>query len=231
VRDSIYGQHDAGWISFYRYFYEVCHLTKETEKINGLWQLAESAGWVLPHAKLCWVSERHHMLSRNDRGRLHSLSGPAIAYPDGWKIYAVNGVRVPEFIVERPHEITLKHIQDEQNAEVRRVIVERYGTSRYLLDAGARIIHADTYGTLYRMEQHGDEPIVMVKVVNATPEPCAKCGGLLTTERSVRSCQCGEPSRFKDYFLRVPPDMTNAQEAIAWTFNLEPEEYHPMFES
>lgn len=210
VRDSIYGSHDAGWLSFYAYFNEVVGLKPQTEKLAGLWQLAQSAGWVLPHQEICWISERHHVLSRDEQGRLHSLSGPSVAYPDGWKIYAVHGVRVPEYIIERPHEITTRKIDTENNAEIRRVMVERYGTDRYVMDSGAKPIHADKYGTLYRKDMANDEPIVLVKVLNSTPEP---------------------DGHFKSYFLRVPPDIQTAHAAVAWTFGRKPEEYQPLFES
>jgi hypothetical protein len=50
----------------------------------------------------------------------------------------------------------------------------------------------------------------MVKVKNSTPEP----DGL-----------------FKDYFLRVPPTVKTAHEAVAWTFGETPETYNPVMES
>ena len=49
-----------------------------------------------------------------------------------------------------------------------------------------------------------DEPLVMVEVVNSTAEP---------------------DGTYKDYFLRVPPDIETARAAVAWTFDVEPERY------
>ena len=95
-------------------------------------------------------------------------------------------------------------------------MIERYGQSRYLLDSGAAMIHQDEFGTLYKKEIPGDEPIVMVKVVNSTPEP----------ERGPN----GE-AVFKDYFLRVPPTMTKARQAVAWTFDITPRRYAPAIET
>ena len=46
----------------------------------------------------------------------------------------------------------------------------------------------------------------MAKVVNATPEP---------------------DGSFKDYFLRVPPAMERARQAVAWTFRMQEMEYNP----
>ena len=216
--DSVYGQHDAGWLSFYSFFHDVLSLTEQTKKLAGLWELAQSAEWALPHEHICWVSERHHILQRDEQGRLHSLTGPSVAYPDGWKIYAVHGVRVPEFIIERPHEITTQHIDNEKNAEVRRVMLDQYGIPRYLADTGAKPIHTDSFGTLYRKDIADDEPIVLVKVLNSTPEL---------------------DGHYKPYFLRVDPELRplhpdgtkgnpqelTARNAVASTFGMRGSEY------
>ena len=210
VRDSVwdsgYGQHDANWIGFYDFFRNETKLVIETEKLSALTLLTQSAGWFIPHEHICFVSERHNILNRDNRGRLHSIDAPACAYPDGYAIYAVHGVRVPEYVVMRPNEITVEKIESETNAEVRRVMVERYGQYRYLLDSKATQIHSDDFGTLYRKEIPNDEPLVMVKVVNSTPEP---------------------DGSFKDYFIRVPPQIKRAREAVAWTFGKKEMEYAP----
>jgi hypothetical protein len=212
------GAHDTAWLAYYRYFRDVLGLVDQTAKLSGLWELAQSAGWALPYENICWVSERHHILERDDRGLLHSLAGPACAYPDGWAIYAVHGVRVPRYLIERPREISVKRIDAEQNAEVRRIMIQRYrhgeeiaGPAAFLRDSGGeRLDHDESYGTLWRRNVPDDEPIVMIEVVNRTPEP---------------------DGRFKRYWLRVPPTMRTAHEAVAWTFDMPAEQYAPELET
>lgn len=204
VWDACYGQHDAPWLGFYEYFRNVCGLKLQTEKIAGLIQIARSAGWFWPYEKMCIVCERTSVVKQDSENRIHCEDGPAIAYPDGWSIYAIHGVRVPEYVVMRPHEITVNDIQQEQNTEIRRIKIDRYGQSRYLLDSGAKLVHEDDWGQLYKTELANDEPLVMVKVVNSTPEP---------------------DGSYKDYFIRVPPTCRTALEAVAWTFGKEPSEY------
>ena len=222
VRDSVgasvYGQHYANWLAFYRYFREVCGLKAETEKLNGLWELAESAGWALPHKNICWVSERHNILARDDRGLLHSVVGPACAFPDGWAIYAVHGVRVPEFVIERSQEITVEKIDAETNAEVRRVMIDQYksgeevhGGAAFTRDAGGEVLdHDERFGTLRRRDVSNDEPIIVLEVINSTPEP---------------------DGSWKHYHLRVPPTVKTAHEASAWTFDMKVSEYAPLIET
>jgi hypothetical protein len=145
----------------------------------------------------------------NGRKRLHSADSAALQC-DIENLYFWHGVMVPAFVVLMPERITIKHIETEQNAEVRRVLIERYGQARYLVDSGAKEIHTDDFGTLYCKEILGGEPLMMVKVVNSTPE---------------------SDGTFKDYFLRVPPTMKRAREAVAWTFGKAETEYRPLLQT
>src|SRR3990167_3257583 len=131
VGASVYGQHEAYWLSFYNFFAEVCGLTKETAKIAGLIQLAQSAGWLLPYKNFCFVSERHNVLKRDPQGRLHCDDGIALAYPDGWGIYALHGVRVkPEYVLTPSAELKPETILAENNAEVRMALIRKVGLER-----------------------------------------------------------------------------------------------------
>jgi hypothetical protein len=133
VRDSGYGQHDAGWLGFYDYFRIACGLERETQGLCGLWKIAENAGWFLPHQNLCWVSERHATLHRNDQGKLHKDGSAALAYPDGFEIYALNGVRMKKCYVTTPAEnLDPKIVLAETNVEVRRELIRKLGMERFL---------------------------------------------------------------------------------------------------
>jgi hypothetical protein len=131
---------------------------------------------------------------------VHSETGPALAWADGYTLHAIHGVRVPAHVVEAPQTITVDQIRDEENVELRRVMLDRYGHARYLRDADAERVHADDTGTLWRCPLPGDEDLVMVQVTNATPGP--------------------DGSR-RIYWLRVPPDVHTAQQAVAWTFDVD----------
>jgi hypothetical protein len=146
----------------------------------------------------------------DDAGRFHSDAGPAFAWLDDVRDYYWHGVRVEAYVVEDPGRITVADIERERNVEVRRVKLERFGQGRYLIESGARVVHRDDFGILLWKDFPNDEPLVMVKVVNATPEPDGTC---------------------KDYFLRVPPHMQTAREAVAWTFGKTPVNYRPTYES
>jgi len=140
---SIFGQHEAGWLSFYDYFCRECGLVSQTEKLEGLWELCKNAGWILPHQTICWVSERHTILHRDERGRPHCDNGPSIGYPDGWNLYYWHGVRVPQKAIESPDDVTVEEIDGEQNAEVRRSLIEIVTPERYLWESKASWVDSD----------------------------------------------------------------------------------------
>lgn len=203
-----YGLHDANWLSYYDFVAKLG--VKGTQYFDGMMQMARSSGWWWPYENLCILTERPTELHRDNRGRLHNETGMAIKYPDGWGMYAWHGILVPEYAIVLTEEITFDQIESETNAEVRRVLIERFGLDNYLRAGKCIKIHQDKCGTLYRMALRGDEPILVVQVVNSTPEP----DGI-----------------FKEYFLRVPPTMQRARQAVAWTFGLSEDEYFPLAET
>jgi Domain of unknown function (DUF6745) len=195
--DAVYGQHDGAWLAAF----------DDAPALAGLARVARSAGWWWPYERVVVLTERPLALHRDNVGRLHHGDGPALSYPDGWALYAWRGMPIaPEVAAELPH-LTVARIQAEANAEVRRVMLEYFGFDRYLRECDAKKVHSDETGILWRVDLPNDEPLVMVEVVNSTPEP----------DGSSRT-----------YFLRVPPDTRTARAGVAWTFGLTEDEYSPL---
>ena len=176
-RASGYGQHDANWLGFFDYFNVVLNLSSETKALAGLWLIAKNAGWWLPCANVCFISERHNILKRDTQGRLHSENSIACGYPDGWGVYAWHGVRVTEQIIMQPDTITAQQILDRDNAEVRRVMLTRYrhceqitcelsGEALWLQDIGMKPISENEYGAVYLKIFEDDEPLCYVRVID-----------------------------------------------------------------
>jgi hypothetical protein len=128
VRDSGYGQHDANWLAFYEYFKEVCGLIEQTKRLTGHWMIARSANWYLPYKNICWISERHNKLFTNERGRLHCENGMALTYPDGWGIYALNGILMkPEYVLTPAGELSPETVLKERSVDIRRELLRKIG--------------------------------------------------------------------------------------------------------
>jgi hypothetical protein len=129
VYRAVYGQHDAGWLGWVDAF-DRLGLHDATAPAQGLRRAAKAAGWWWPMRGAVILTERPISITRDDLHRLHSETGPAISYPDGWGIWAVHGVRVPQLVVEHPDQITTEAVLAEPNQEVRRVMADRYGWDR-----------------------------------------------------------------------------------------------------
>jgi hypothetical protein len=141
--------------------------------------VCEQVGWWWPFDNAVVLTDRPRHIHRDAANRLHSLTGPAIVWSDGWGVHAVNGLRVPEWIVERPGEITPEKIKEERNAEIRRVMIRVYGLERYMADVGAQVIDQAgeddvriglRTGRLCRVSDD-EGSWHFIDVLNSTPEP------------------------------------------------------------
>jgi hypothetical protein len=156
-----------------------------------------------------------------ERRRLHCDYGPALAYADGWEVYAWHGVRVPRSVIMTPvTELKAGAVLAEPNAEVRRVLMARMGWERFIREAGMAPIQADDYGRLYDIPIDTTRSYRVVRVVNGTPEPAG-------ADRA--DCERGHDGQwYKVYWLRCLARHTTAREAVAWSYFLaKPEDYQP----
>ncbi|MGW3243522.1 DUF6745 domain-containing protein [Streptomyces sp. NPDC001070] len=197
--DAVLGQHDAAWLAAF-------DGQEGTEALAGIAAVARSAGWWWPYERAAVVAERPLELHRDEAGRLDRGDGPALRFPDGFALHAWRGMPVPAEFLHGLAGLTPRRIREEENAELRRVMLEHYGYERYLEESGAEPVQRDAAGVLWRIELEGDEPLVMVEVVNSTPEP---------------------DGTHRTYWLRVPPRTRSAREGVAWTFGLEEDDYAP----
>ncbi|MFJ2032047.1 DUF6745 domain-containing protein [Streptosporangium sp. NPDC087985] len=200
--DAVLGQQDAPWLSLFD--------ALGRPEVEGLVQVARAAGWWWPFERVAIVCERPAELHLDDLSRLHRADGPALLFPDGFAVHAWGGMPVPADFAASMTTLTPERIRAEDNAELRRVMLEHFGYDRYLAESGATPLHQDETGMLWRIDLPEDEPVVMVEVVNSTAEP---------------------DGTFRKYWLRVPPSTRTAREGVAWTFNLSEADYRPAHET
>ncbi|MFH8628240.1 DUF6745 domain-containing protein [Streptomyces vietnamensis] len=199
--DAVLGQHDAAWLAAF---------DGQGDRLAGLATVAEHAGWWWPYENAVVICRRPVELHRDEAGRLDRGDGPALAFADGFALHAWRGMPVPAEFLAGLADLTPERIREEENAELRRVMLEYFGYDRYLAASGARHQHRDETGVLWRIELADDEDVVMVEVVNSTPEP---------------------DGTHRTYWLRVPPTTRTAREGVAWTFGLRPEAYEPLVQT
>ena len=192
--------------------------------LNQWEKLAKSCGWIYCFENICFICNRPTEIHQTTDNRLHCETGPALLFSDGYSIYAYKGILVSKQVIMAPNSLTVKQIIKEKNQEVRRVMIERFGQVRFLKESGASLIHEDETGKLWKKELANDEPVLMVEVINSSPEPTGE---------------------YKTYFLRVHPELRllfpngelgdpqpmTAHSAIASTFGKTALEYHPLIQT
>jgi hypothetical protein len=205
------GQFWVSWQGFTAFLREVCNLEFDSDiwdREKAYADAQTSAGWWWPHKDFVMVCNRPEFIKRDEQGRLHSDRSMSIRFRDGWGLWHWHGVEVTEQIILKPWQLTAKQALGEPNAEVRRVMVERIGMERFISEAGAKCIHQHEMGELFSIDLP-DDP-----------------------DRVLRSVRVTDPSTGRIYFLRVPPSIQRADDAVAWTFGFDPaKQYKPVVES
>ena len=216
---QIFGNHEAAWLAFYQFLLVEVELDC-CKPLQGLMEMAEVCGWWTPMQDVAIFQDRPLHVKQDAGNRAHCQDGMAIQYRDGWGLYAWHGMRVQEKYIMDP--VTVEWIKEEKNAELRRVLIARYGMTNYMRDVGAKLLHTDDWGDLYEVERgQGLEKALMIKVVNSTKEP---------------------DGTYKEYVLRCHPQLRpihqngtfgepqalTARNAVASIQGLRGEEYKPV---
>jgi hypothetical protein len=201
------------WETFYKFCGEIgVEYPPEEKKLLDLYHRSSRAlHWWFPFDNVVLASERHGPPSVDERGQLHAVEGLACQYSDGWGICSWHGIIIPV----KYSQPTAPQVLHERNAELRRVLMERYdhvhGKGSFLIDCGAKVLDSavqpmrpgqpDSINELLSVDLMGDPDMrmTMLKVI--------------------------DPSTGRTYMLRVPPNQTTVRGALAWTFDLRPEEY------
>src|SRR3990167_9103523 len=120
-----WGQMDAYWVAYYLFCRDILGVKYDTEKSRhlDLWRDgARSCGWWWCYENYVIVCERPavvNMEPHDGAERLHCEDGPAVVFRDGWSVYAIHGIVVPENLIMDPGSITVTQIEAERNETVR----------------------------------------------------------------------------------------------------------------
>jgi len=201
----------GGWYwgspAYVSFFTDVCELELDPEiqkRAEAYRKTAESATWWWPHKDFCMVCDRPKILKRDSTGKLHSLDGPAIAWPN-FELYYIHGV---SFDAEMYAKITsgsmaFKEIIALENIEHRMIALKLMDAVTLLKDAKAKLLNKSKSGNeLYLIKNLFSSPAYFLKY------------------------QC--PSTARVYVSGVPPEIgieADADQAMAWKFRLKVNEY------
>lgn len=210
------------WISFFKYFEEIGILKNDLfKRYSDLFIESNIYEWAKLEDRAV-VCHKPLFIKRDNQGRLHSLEGPAVKWRNNDCHYFVKGIEVPTRWIEE--KVVVEDIEKAQNAELRRIALEIYGYKNYIVDIGAKKIAEDEWGELYKVDMPDDEPLVVVSMLNSTPELEEGMG--LEQREEFRQTELGKRGEwYKRYILRVPPTTRTPLEGLAWTFQMTPEQY------
>jgi hypothetical protein len=200
-------KHGFATVSYWKYDDDHWAQTRAVAALPFLVQMADcfaaglyaAARWRRGGETRTILIERPRLRLAN--GRLHRANEPAVLWPDGSGRWYWQGIAVPAKLAASRDDLSAEQIARIDNQELRRIALERLGWQRFIETASAELRAQDDYGKLWSTEIRLDgERAQVVEVVNATPEP---------------------DGSYRRYFLRVPPQVRTAREAVAWTFGFE----------
>ena len=197
----IFGQQDAAWLSIYDFINRVLGVDLKDNRINNLFNLAECSNWIFAIDKIAFCSHKPKKIeiadgTRNDE--LHTEVSPNIEYPDGYGTYFWHNIQVPGFFINKnlSRKLDAQTALTWPNIEQRRCACEILGWDNILKELDCTVIDEDV------------DPEVG-KLLEVTIPDIGK-------ERFLQVL-CGTGRTFA---LPVPPNMTTALQAQAWTWDL-----------
>ena len=187
----------ANWGAYISYFRDVCGWNApilERFKIDE--DLVTSCGWVWWHQNVLAISDRPASISRDDRHRLHSETGPSIVYRDGWSLWHWHGTTIPSEWITNRESLDAKIALGQTNLEQRRAACEILGWARILNELGGKTINKD------KDPEIGE--LIEVNLPHSGPE------------RFLR-VQCGTK---RSFVIPVPRTIKTALAANSWTYDI-----------
>ena len=142
----------AGWYAYTTFMRDVLGLSGGA--LDGFqWDElhARNAGWCWYGDRVAVISDRPDRLLFDENGGLHCDDGMAARWRDGWGLWMIHGIRVDEQIVMRPEAQTIEQINQEENADIKSIRIERFGWARYLKESRSKLLdhrHNDIENTM-----------------------------------------------------------------------------------
>jgi hypothetical protein len=190
---------------------------RATPTVSGSWKpgtgdrwlllqnLMQHCGWIFAWENACVICDRPIKFLYDSKFLLHGEGEAALLFADGSSLYFHHGVALPkEYGQVHPSRWKSQWILEQENAELRRVLIEQIGYDRMCQELAATALDSWKEYTLLRLETVIDEideqPISLLKM----------------------TC----PSTGHVHALRVPPEFRSAREAIQWVnWGIDPETF------
>lgn len=124
------GHFDVSYFSFYEFMFECLGIKNPVSELFESYIKTTETGIIYPCDDFCVISNRPTNINMKN-GLLHSDGSPAVEYADGLKSWALNGVKVPQYLAETPEgELSIDFFKKENNADIRAEFIRKFGIER-----------------------------------------------------------------------------------------------------
>ena len=175
--------------------YQVPELASRKDKIilHSHNYFTESFGFAWFYKTMA-VFMRHPKYNLEESTRiLHHTTKPVVKYPDGWSLYFLNDVLMPDQVFARPpDQLNISHLMMKYpNSAVRKEIAKLVGPARIIEAFNAKVLDRWLDYTLYTMHITGMRTI-------------------------IRCLRMVNPSTGEEHWEYVHPDCVTIQGALNW---------------
>lgn len=201
VDTNLWGQIDIYWIGYLRFLSTIPGIEADEGHMSllGIWEeIANSISlWYVVDEVTCIMVDHPEEIHWNDQRVLHNPEGMSVRFRDGWGTYTYNGVSIPKdksHIITNPESITADMIKSEDNLEIRRVMTEIMGISKFLTETNAELVDMD-----------------MVKVWESGEDSMPRC--LIKDDENRQFLVGTDGSTKRTYYMEVDPEAKTCIEA------------------
>jgi len=227
------GQMTKWWFARYDFVRKyISEEATEPKLLDAILEVCRTCAGYLPTDVRCYMSEHPVAIHLDSEGRPHNMEGPAIQYKNGFGVYCVRNIMIPEHYITQRDKLTPAMVDKEENAEVRAILLELYGMGKYIADSKSVCVHevppdkkgydvvSPLLGRVYpfglrgarlwrRENEHGDI-VQAVELINST----------------------AHNGKRKTYWIGVTSTATTVEEAVAKSYGFDKvEDYNPVVES
>jgi hypothetical protein len=201
----------AGFLAYYDYFAQIGVIN---HKPFFEWRdYLKSGIWSVDYFDDCVIISRlPTKVIKDEAGRLHSLTEPAVQWADHSDNHFIHGVAFAPELWESVAKktITAKDAISLPNVEQRTIACQTIGYDTVVAELGALTVDKETRPTPDGKTLHYQ--LLEIKLNDDLDRPA-----------KFLKVEC--PSTGKETLLRVHPSICEVRTALAWTFRLRPEDY------
>ncbi len=193
----------CGWYEYGKYI----GVKFDEKKYDLFLNFNSEVHFIIPYKNVAFISEKPIEINWENK-RLHKDGDKAVKYSDGWGIYCLNGVRVPEYLVITPESrLDIEFFKKEKNVEVRTQFVRKYGIDRMR-----------TLGKIIDKMDRWD-----YELIDMSP--------IFTNINYAPYLKMKNPSTGTIHMEGVHPECKTVEMALKWRAGEDVKEWNPIFEA